>query len=328
MLLSKTIKLKIVSNQCKRYKELGYEFKCNDIIEVRVEDLPMQSNQKVLVKCDVCGKEYYLQYCDFTKKSGITICKDCTAARVDKSKQTCMEKYGVDNPFKSEKIREKQKQTVLNKYGCENVFQNNDIKEKSRKTMINKYGKSHPMHVDSIKQMVIDKSSKTMMLNQTQKASKNQIYLCNLYNGCLNYLYDKLWLDIFFENEKIYCEYDGSGHDIDIKYHKISEEDFKLKEIRRYKFLSSKGLKEFRIISRKDILPNKDILISMKNFAFYILNNKISNYIIFDIDNQIIKFYNNAIKYDYIKNIDFVNSYCNDCWGLHLVTDEDTVWTI
>ena len=151
MLLSKIVNIKIVSNQCKRYRELGYIFKCNDIIEVKVEDLPKQSNQEVLVKCDVCGKEYYLRYYDYTKKDGITICKDCTSERVKKYKKTCRDKYGVDNVFKVKEVKDRQKQTIINKYGCNNIFQDDDTKEKIKNTLLDKYGKDHPMRVDSIK---------------------------------------------------------------------------------------------------------------------------------------------------------------------------------
>lgn len=55
----------------------------------------------------------------------------------EKSKQTCLEKYGVDNPFKDvEKIQN----SIENKYGVKHPCQNKDIMDKFKNTMQEKYG--------------------------------------------------------------------------------------------------------------------------------------------------------------------------------------------
>jgi hypothetical protein len=81
----------------------------------------------------------------------------------EKTKQTCLEKYGVENPYQiketkekirqtnlknrgvtspmqSKEVREKSKQTCLEKYGVECSLQNKEINEKRKKTMIERYG--------------------------------------------------------------------------------------------------------------------------------------------------------------------------------------------
>ena len=63
--------------------------------------------------------------------------------------------------------------------------------------------------------------------------------------------------------------------------------------------LESRGLKEIEIISTNDVLPKDEILLSIKNLAFCILNLNMSNYIVFDIDNNAIRYKNNNIYYDY-----------------------------
>ena len=57
----------------------------------------------------------------------------------EKSKQTCLEKYGIENTFQLEIIKEKSKQTKLEKYGDKN-YRN---KEKSKQTCLEKYGVEH-----------------------------------------------------------------------------------------------------------------------------------------------------------------------------------------
>ena len=54
-------------------------------------------------------------------------------------------KYGVENVFKSEDMKEKIKKTNLEKYGTTNPFASNMIKDKLRKTCLEKYGTEFPM---------------------------------------------------------------------------------------------------------------------------------------------------------------------------------------
>ena len=58
----------------------------------------------------------------------------------DKAKTTCIEKYGVDNPFKNEEIKTKIKSTNQEKYGVDNPSQNKEIQDKRSNTMISKFG--------------------------------------------------------------------------------------------------------------------------------------------------------------------------------------------
>lgn len=62
----------------------------------------------------------------------------------EKIKQTWLEKYGVDNPNKNKKIIEKRIQTCLEKYGVESTNQLEIIKEKKKQTCLEKYGVKYP----------------------------------------------------------------------------------------------------------------------------------------------------------------------------------------
>jgi hypothetical protein len=296
ILISDKVTIRITSGMCKYYKEKGYTFKCNDFIEVKVSDLPNKSHAKVLVKCDKCGKEYLLSYSDYNKKKNGDYCCGC---KYESIKITNLKKYGCENVYQVPHIRERQKNTVIEKYGCENVFQSEEIKEKSRESFLKKYDVIHPMKNKEFAQIIHKKSSSSMYINGTQSCSKQQKYLNELFGGELNKLYDNLWLDIYFEADKIYIEYNGSGHDISVKYKKISNEDFRIQEIKRYKFLKSCGLKQMVISSFKDILPNEDILCNMKDYAFYILRENISDWIVFDIDKNEVRFKDNKIEYNF-----------------------------
>lgn len=59
----------------------------------------------------------------------------------EKIKNTCLERYGVDNPFKSAHIISKIKNTKLEKYGDENYVN----VEKTKKTCLEKFGTTSPL---------------------------------------------------------------------------------------------------------------------------------------------------------------------------------------
>jgi len=59
-------------------------------------------------------------------------------------KQTCFEKYGVENISHVADIKNKKELSALNKYGVKNVFQSEIIKAKSKETMYNNYGVYSP----------------------------------------------------------------------------------------------------------------------------------------------------------------------------------------
>ena len=62
------------------------------------------------------------------------------SAKVEKTKQTCLAKYGCIAPAQSEEVKQKTKQTYLKKYGVENPQQREEIKQKTHNTIIERYG--------------------------------------------------------------------------------------------------------------------------------------------------------------------------------------------
>lgn len=79
----------------------------------------------------------------------------------EKAKQTMIAKYGVDNPMKNKEIQDKSKQTCLERYGSEylltsNYFLRNKEKyiAKSQQTCVEKYGVKTAMHLDDVKNRV------------------------------------------------------------------------------------------------------------------------------------------------------------------------------
>ena len=98
-----------------------------------------------------CGGEYSKTFRQIYDVSG-GFCKICTKNnRKEKVKQTCIERYGVENPFKSREFKDKSKQTCIERYGVEHPSQSQEFKDKSKQTCIEKYGVEHPLKSQEVK---------------------------------------------------------------------------------------------------------------------------------------------------------------------------------
>ena len=93
------------------------------------------NNETELLLCD-CGK--HLSFKGY-KNGYRPTCgdKECF---VKKRKETCVEKYGVDNPKKNKEVIEKTKENILKKWGGVHYMSNSEIRKKFKDTMIKNHG--------------------------------------------------------------------------------------------------------------------------------------------------------------------------------------------
>lgn len=112
-------------------------------------------------KCKICGKE--TKFISFNKGYNIYCSRKCTMLdeyvinkRNKKSIETNLEKYGVDNPMKNNKVKEKVKKTNLEKYGVDNFTKTNEYKEKVKLTNNEKYGTEWYFQTDAFKNKSIE----------------------------------------------------------------------------------------------------------------------------------------------------------------------------
>lgn len=126
--------------------------------------------------CPICGNSIKLKHHKLQK----FCCKKCQniffqtskaykQSNIEKAKQTCKSKYGVENVMGSNLFRQKikntkfkkygdsnynnrdlAKETCLKKFGVENQNQCDFIKEAKRQSFINKYGVDNPAKIDGI----------------------------------------------------------------------------------------------------------------------------------------------------------------------------------
>lgn len=171
-----------------------------------ISDFPEVSVGKLLkkffyYKCNECGivksKRIYSENrkikVDFT-------CREC------KYKNTSKERYGTDNPAKSEKIKEITKKNNLEKYGVDNPAKLESIKEKAKEVNLKKYGAeyhhkfgSEEFKKDCIRIYGVDNPAKSEKVKEKIKETNLKKY--STAAPCQNYeVLKKCFKNIFYDN--------------------------------------------------------------------------------------------------------------------------------
>jgi len=321
VMLQRKFKNILLKDCCSKAGCVNQKIKEVNMIKYGVEYLKQDSSYQQSLE-DKLFKEYGVTnvfQLESVKQKSVETCRDKygkdnysqTKEGKEQYKQTCQEKYNCDNTFQVEEFKDKSKETCLTKYNKEYYTQTDEYKERARQTCMEIYGTPNPLQNKDIRQKCIDtlmahygvdnptknkeisdraikNAMKTMSKNGTARVSTQQVYLHSLLGGELNFYTKKSLLDIAFFLNKIYIEYDGSGHKLQVMRGLITEEEFDLKEMRRWYALHNDGWKEIRIISKQDYLPLDNKIIEIINYAYQYLDSGHS-WIHFDIDNQLIK---------------------------------------
>lgn len=203
----------------------------------------------------------------------------------NKIMQTFIKHFGTLYPLQNKECLEKMKQTNLKRYGVEYIPQLEETKQKVKQTFLKNYGYENPMQSPEFLEKWLAEHGSNFV-----KSSKQQIYLCDLYNGILNHPFKCFALDIFLPKYKLDIEFDGSGHRMSVTLGSTTEEEFEKKELYRNVALKKEGYKQMRIISTTDKLPFDTILLQMLEDAkYYFSQYPNHSWIEFDIDTSIVR---------------------------------------
>ncbi len=168
MIKNKFLKIKGSTKNITYYRNIGYVFFIGDVIEVDIKDVSYGYNGLVEVSCDNCFLDKSISYKDYYKSTNGLVDKYfCTKCKHIKSIKTNINKYGVDNPSKSEYVKLKKRETVYKKFGVDNPFQNDGVKDKIKKTNLEKYGVEYSIQSETIR----NKSEETYLEKYGNKHS-------------------------------------------------------------------------------------------------------------------------------------------------------------
>ena len=183
MLISTNAEVKWNSRNKRHYCDLGYVFtKMGDPFSVKVNDLTNGSTAMVEVECDYCKKRYMLKWDTYNIMKKRTLSKDCCRdcleikaseavavkygdhsqkffACNDKRTKTNIERYGVENVFASDCVKETIVRTNMERYGVPYTQQCDDVRNKTRSTCMKKYGVEN--YVELFKGKFIKENSPT-----------------------------------------------------------------------------------------------------------------------------------------------------------------------
>jgi hypothetical protein len=186
MLLTDKVQIKVISKSLHFYKNKGYNVNCNEEIIVKIEDLSTHCLCKVKVKCDYCDKEKEISFSRYNLNTNNGQRKYACNHKCsrEKSKETNMLLYNIDNPSKSETIKAKKKNTTLKHYNVEYPAQSEEIINKMKETFIKIYGTEWISQCDEIKEKVANTNierygNKCSLCNEEINEKRKQTWLKN-----------------------------------------------------------------------------------------------------------------------------------------------------
>ena len=129
--------------------------------------------------CPICGKETpfrnimygYSEFCS-------TRISNKGKSRGEKSRQTCLERYGVKNPSQSNEIQKKKEETCLKNHGVRSGFQ---LQEKFEQTCLERYGVINPSQSKEIQKKKEETCLKNHGVRSGLLTESRQISMINKY---------------------------------------------------------------------------------------------------------------------------------------------------
>jgi len=190
MILDNNVDIKINAANFKHYSQYFEKIKCGNTVTVSIDKLNIGTDTKVHVMCDVCGDKKYLSYKMYLKNISKYNKYSCSRKCCQfKTEQTCIKKYGVNNPSKSEIIKNRIKETNNIRYGVDYTFQSEEIKNKIKITNIDRYGVEYPQQ----NKHILQKSNETNLIKYGfKRSSENNEVKEKIHNKLKNYWENKL----------------------------------------------------------------------------------------------------------------------------------------
>lgn len=247
------IRIRVNNFNYEHFKSIGYDVPLNTYIDIKAKELPYGAGTKIKVQCDYCGKIFEKSYRRYLETKDDICCYDCKTYKMIKSS---LRKYGNKCSLRNPEIERKMIENNNKKFGCDFPLQNKEIWEKTHSSYLQNHSGDEVL------------------------TSKNQSIIAKLYDAKLNVPIGIYFADMLL-NDNIIIEYDGTGHDLNVRLGGISQEELVQKENKRNKYMLSMGYKVARIVHNKEILPNRDVLLKLKDKILYDLSEK--HFVIYDL---------------------------------------------
>jgi hypothetical protein len=160
MIKEKEILINITNRNKKYYEDKNYVKNDDELTVVLIEDISINSHDKITAVCDLCKDERQLMYYKYVQnynRYNFYSCKKCSRV---KANLTCNELYGSNNYMETQEGKDKYKKTCLNRYGVKNTLLVPEVQEKKLITNLERYGNKSPLAHPDIKLKTIATNNK------------------------------------------------------------------------------------------------------------------------------------------------------------------------
>jgi len=160
MIKDKEVLINGHSRNYRHYVDLGYSVQIRKQFKVDPIHLMKGSVIKITSICDGCYKETKTIFKDYWNYTNGLVdpyyCKDCNYIN---SEKTSIKNWGVDNPMKSEEVKEILRSSLLHKYGVDWYSKTDEWKDKFRKTSLKNWGVENPSKNKEVINRIISKNN-------------------------------------------------------------------------------------------------------------------------------------------------------------------------
>ena len=188
------------NKRCFNYKKF-----LTDYPHYTIEQLYIELNPHINTNCPICNKP--LNFINFSKgyrKNCSKACADKNINRVNKIKNTKLEKYG-DSNYNNNDLK---KQSCITKYGTEHPTQHPDIFEKINKNKANRHNKEYLL--PSGKAIIVQGYENIFLDMYLKNNNENTISISTESKPIINYYYEnkvrKYYPDFYIKNTNTIIE--------------------------------------------------------------------------------------------------------------------------
>lgn len=153
------------------------------------------SIDEIPLNCPVCGEK--INHGKIIKNTcGKSKCAAHNPERLEKTRKTCLEKYGTEYSWQSNIVKAKIKKTLSQRYGVDCAWKADEVKDKIKTTLIKNHGVSSPMKSEKIR----EKAKQTML---DKYGVTHQMYLDSTKEKIRKTCQERYGVDNVFQDEDV-----------------------------------------------------------------------------------------------------------------------------
>jgi hypothetical protein len=115
------------------------------------KDLYITRDTRIIGKCILCDNSFDKSLNKLYKQKNYGCLSCAKFLKIERIKDTMLNKYGVEHAAQSEFFKDKMKQTTFERYGVEYASQSEEIKDKIRQTNLEIYGYEYGLQNEEVK---------------------------------------------------------------------------------------------------------------------------------------------------------------------------------